>query len=289
MSPNMRAALLMMASMAGFTLNDTCIKLAGADLPLFQLIALRGVLASAMIGLLAWRLNALKFRIPRGDWALVAVRSGAEIAATYFFLTALMYLPLANLTAVMQALPLTVTLGAALLFGERVGWHRALAIAAGFAGMLLIVRPGPEGFSLYAVYALAAVAAVTLRDLVTRRMSSEVPSMTVTLVASVTVMLFGFAASAGSPWQPLTWTLTGVLIASALFIFAGYLFSVLVMRVGEISFTAPFRYTGLIWALALGWLVWGDWPDALTLLGAAIVVASGLYALYREGRKTRRT
>lgn len=282
MTGNLGAALLMMASMAAFTLNDACVKLAGGSLPLFQLVTLRGLLASVLIYGLARSLGTLRFRLPGRDWRLIGLRAASEVAATYFFLTALMHLPLPNVTAVLQVLPLTVTLGAALFFGETVGWRRMLAIGIGFGGMLLIVRPGPEGFNLYAGYALAAVAAVTCRDLVTRRMSPQVPAMTVTLVSSLSVLTFAALASLAVPWQPVSAREGGLIALAALFIIGGYLFSVMVMRTGEVSFTAPFRYTGLVWALILGWLVFGDWPDPVTMLGAGIVVASGLFALWRE-------
>ena len=282
MSPNTKAALFMMASMAAFTLNDACVKLAGGDLPLFQLITVRGILASLLIFLLAWHMKALRFRMNRVDGTLIATRAAMEVVTTYFFLTALMNMPLANVTAVMQVLPLTVTLGAALVFREQVGWRRMLAIAMGFCGMLLIVRPGPDGFSWFSLYALAAVVCVTVRDLVTRRLSGEVPSLTVTLISSLAVLSFGAVASTGEEWIAINTPVALLLIAAAIFIIGGYVFSILVMRAGEVSFTAPFRYTGLVWALVLGWLVFGEWPDQVTLLGAAIVVCSGLFALYRE-------
>lgn len=282
MTPNLRGALLMMASMAAFTFNDTLVKMTQGDVPLSQLLLMRGALTSLLIfGLVLW-LGSLKLRISGKDWALIGVRSGAEIGAAYSFITALLNMPLANVTAILQVLPLTVTLGAALVFKEKIGWRRMSAILIGFAGMLLIVRPGPEGFNIYAVYALLAVLCVTVRDLATRRLSPTVPSMMVTLAAAVTVTVFAGALTLGQDWVPVS-TRNGALIAgSSVFILGGYLFSVLVMRVGDISFVAPFRYTGLVWALILGWVVFGDWPTPLTLLGAAIVVGTGLFTLYRE-------
>ena len=272
----------MMASMAAFTINDTFVKLVGQTIPLFQLLTLRAILSTILLALLAYALGQLRFSMPRQDRGLIALRCLAEIAAAYFFLSALLAMPLANVTAILQVLPLTVTLGAALFFGEQVGWRRMLAIAAGFAGMLLIVRPGPDGFTQHAMFALAAVAAVTLRDLVTRRMSAKVSSMTVTVLTSASILVFAGLASLGIEWQPVSMREGGLIAASAVFIMGGYAFSVMVMRVGEVSFIAPFRYTGLLWALILGWLVFGDWPDAVTMLGAGIVVASGIFTLYRE-------
>ncbi|WP_170407464.1 DMT family transporter [Ruegeria arenilitoris] len=282
MNSNMKGALLMMGSMAAFTINDALIKAAGAEVPLFQMVAMRGVLATVLVYLLARHLGALHLNFPRHDKWLVAARCLAELSATFFFLTALLHMPLANVTAVLQALPLTVTLGAVVFFGEQIGWRRVLAIALGFLGMLLIVRPGPEGFSIYAIYALIAVVSVTIRDLITRRMSIHVPSLAVTLATSFTITVAAACASLASGWQPVP-TGAGLMVAcAAVFVLTGYLCSVMVMRVGDVGFVAPFRYSSLIWALVLGWLVFGDWPDSVTLLGAALVVGAGLFTLFRE-------
>ena len=288
MSPNAQAALFMMASMASFTINDAMVKLAGAQMPLFQIIVLRGTLATVLILLLARSFGALRFALPRRDWILMGARGVSEAGATFIFLSALLDMPLANVTAVLQILPLTVTLGAVLFFGERVGWRRAMAIALGFVGMLLIVRPGPDGCNIFTLYAIGAVVCVTLRDLVTRRISAQTPSLTATLFSAVSVLIFGLIASASGPdWVEVSLPLAALIVGSAFFIIGGYYLSTLVMRVGEISFSAPFRYTGLVWALVLGWLIFGEWPDGLTLIGASVVVASGLFAFYRE--QVRRT
>ncbi len=281
-SGNLVGACLMVCSMAAFTLNDACIKALGPTIPLFQILFLRGVLSTLLVWSLARAVGQIKWRFPPKDWILVATRTLAEIAAAYFFLSALYHIPLANLTAVMQILPLTVTLGGWLFFDEVVGWRRMSAILIGFFGILLIVRPGSDGFDLYSFYALAAVVFVTIRDLSTRRMSAETPSMTVTLVASVAITLFSGIVGLNDAWVPLDIRQVTLIAAAAVFILGGYLFSVLVMRVGEVSFIAPFRYTGLLWALLLGFLVFGHWPDQLTLLGCVIVVVSGLFVFLRE-------
>ncbi|SDO30358.1 S-adenosylmethionine uptake transporter [Lutimaribacter pacificus] len=284
---NFKGALLMMASMAAFTLNDTFVKALSGELPLFQLLFLRGILTTALVGLLAWRLGALSRRIPRRDWQLVGLRLVAEIGAAYFFLTALFNMPLANVTAILQSLPLVVTLSAALLFSEPLGWRRLSAILIGLCGVLLIVRPGTEGFTLYSVYALIAVGFVTMRDLCTRRLSPETPSMLVTFLTSGAVMVFFGLGSVVDSWVPLDGGAALKIVGASVMVFGGYLFSIMVMRVGEISFVTPFRYTGLIWALVLGWAVFGDWPAPVTMMGAAIVVGSGIFMLYRERQLSR--
>ncbi|SMO60236.1 S-adenosylmethionine uptake transporter [Thalassovita litoralis] len=287
-SDNTRGAVLMMGSMAAFTLNDTFVKALAGEVPLFQLLVLRGVLTTLFSGVLAWKMGALHLRIPPRDRGLIVLRMIGEIGAAYFFLTALFNMPLANVTAILQSLPLLVTLCAALFFGEALGWRRITAILIGLCGVMLIVRPGAEGFNIYSVYALISVAFVVLRDLSTRRLSGATPSMMVTFATTFSVTLFFGAASVTVDWVPLNQTNTLLILGAAGMVMGGYVLSVMVMRVGEISFVAPFRYTGLIWALTLGWFVFGDWPRPLTLIGAAIVVGSGVFMLYRERQLAQR-
>jgi S-adenosylmethionine uptake transporter len=181
-----------------------------------------------------------------------------------------------------------VTLGGALFLREPLGWRRFTAIVVGFLGVLLIVRPGTEGFTVYSVYALISVVFVTIRDLSTRRLSAEVPSLTVAISAAAGVTLFGAVGVAGAEWVPVSPRASLLLGGAALFIIGGYLFSVTVMRVGDIGAVAPFRYTSLLFALVLGFLLFGEWPTLLTLAGAAVVAGTGIYTLLRERYLGRR-
>ncbi len=288
LSDNSRGALLMMASMAAFTLNDACMKAVGQHLPFFQAVFLRGVATTLVLVGIARVTGGLRLDVDALDRRLIALRTLAEIGAAYFFITALFQMPLANITAIIQAIPLAVTLAGALFLREPLGWRRFTAIVVGFAGVLLIVRPGTEGFTVYSVYGMISVVFVTIRDLATRRLSREVPSITVALSAAAGVALFGALGSLGSDWAPVTVHSAALLAGATVFVIGGYLFSVMVMRVGDLSVVAPFRYTSLIWALLLGFAVFGDWPQRLTLLGAAIVAATGIYTLVRERRFRRR-
>ena len=281
-SDNMQGALLMTAAMTTFTINDTFIKLLGDHLPFFQFLLIRSIGAAAILLAIAWRARAVRLPASRRDRWLIVLRSLAEMAAAYFFLTALIHMPLANVSAILQALPLTVALSAALFLGEPVGWKRFAAIAIGFLGVFMIVRPGSDGFTLYSVYALLAVVAVTVRDLAARRLTSNVPSLTVALAAVLFILAFSAIGAVGTEWQPLRPTDWFWLVGSIVSVIGGYLFSVSSMRVGEIGFVAPFRYTSLLVALILGFFVFGEWPDSFTILGAVIVVATGLFTLWRE-------
>jgi S-adenosylmethionine uptake transporter len=281
-SDNMRGALLMMGAMTSFTLNDACLKALSDELPLFQALFLRGIGTTLCLAGLAHVMGHMRFDLERRDWRLIALRTVSEAAAAWFFITALFNMPIGNVSAILQSLPLTVTLAAALFLGETVGWRRMVAILIGLVGVLLIVQPGGAGFNHYAVYALLSVGCVTVRDLCSRRMSRGVPSVLIALATATGVTSFAGVGSLFTVWQPLTVTAASQLSAAMIFVIGGYIFSVGAMRVGEIGFVAPFRYTSLLVALILGLLVFGDWPDSLTLIGATIVVATGLFTLYRE-------
>jgi S-adenosylmethionine uptake transporter len=211
--------------------------------------------------------------------------------STIFFLTALFSIPLANLSAILQSLPLTVTLAAAIFFGEPVGWRRFVAIGIGFVGVTIIIRPGMDGFSVYSLYGVAAVIGVTFRDLASRRLSNTIPSSRVALSAAlgVTVMAGIGSLVMREPWVALAireWVLIG---GASVCLMAGYISAVGAMRLGEIGFVAPFRYTSLLVALFLGYVLLDEWPDGWTLFGAGIVVATGLFTLYRERKNALKT
>lgn len=282
LSDNARGAIYMMVAMAAFTLNDTAMKALTQELPLFQAIAMRGLLTCLGLMALAMGLGQWRPSLPRRDGRVIGLRCVAEIVSTVLFLAALMHMPLANLSAIMQALPLAVTLAAALVFKDPVGWRRMTAILIGFVGVLIIIRPGPDGFDVWSLMGLGSVAFVVVRDLSTRGISREVPSVMVAVWSSGAVTAAAAVASLSTGWVALS-AEQGVLVgAAAMALLVGYLFSVMVMRVGDISFVAPFRYTALIWAIFLGWLAFDTLPDPLTLMGAGLVVATGIFTLWRE-------
>ncbi len=280
--------MLMAGSMTAFTVNDAFMKALADELPLMQALFLRGIGVALCLLVLCRMMGQLKFDLGRRDWVLILLRTLAEVGGAFFFLTALFHMPIANLSAILQTLPLTVTLAGAVFLGETLGWRRFSAILIGFCGVLLIVKPGGAGFDIYSIYAIAAVACVTLRDLAARRMSHAAPSVLVALMAAIGVTLFAGLMALFVDWAPLSGRAALQLGGAMVFIIGGYVFSVAAMRVGDLSFVAPFRYTSLLVALILGLLIFGDFPDRLTLLGAAIVVTTGLFTLYREARLRRR-
>ncbi|TIR39844.1 MAG: DMT family transporter [Mesorhizobium sp.] len=282
LSPNLRGALFMVVAMIGFTLNDAITKVSSESMNMAQVMLIRGAFASLFVGLLAWQRGALA--LPGSMLQpMVAVRVAGEAGATVSFLVALAHLPIANVSAVLQALPLAVTMGAALVFNEGVGWRRWLAIAIGFAGVLIIVRPGFAGFSVYSLLALACVGCCAVRDLATKRIPQAIPTLLVSTTTALAMTMLGAALLLPmGGWTPMTGESTALLALAAVLVVIGYQFIIMAMRMGDISFIAPFRYTALLWSLLLGLFVFGDVPDLPMILGASIIVGSGLYALYRE-------
>jgi drug/metabolite transporter (DMT)-like permease len=268
--------------MAGFILNDAVMKVVLAELPLGQSVFVRGLFATALIAALAAWQGVLITPVARADRPRLFWRTAAEVGMTLCYLTALSLMPLANATAILQAMPLMVTLAAVLVLGERVGWRRWLAILAGFAGVLLIVRPGPAGFSGGALFALIALMLLVLRDVLTRLFDASLPSTFVAFITAGTITLVAGGMTANAPWAPMTGAQVGLLAGTAVLVLVGYLFSIMTMRVGDVAFVSPFRYTMLLWAMIVGFLAFGDIPDAMTVAGAAIVVAAGLFSFWRE-------
>ena len=285
-SDNLRGALYMNMSMFAFTVNDTFMKTVTETLPLYQTIVLRGAIAVLGLLIVARVTQGFTLNIGRADAKLILLRSLAEIAATILFLSALMHMPLANLSAVMQAIPLAVTLGAALYFKDRVGWRRMTAIMIGFLGVMIIIRPGTEGFDIWSVIGLGSVLAVVVRDLAVRRLNHAVPSIMVALGAGVAVTLMGLIGVAFQGWHPVSLLHFAQVMGAGIMLTIGYICAVTAMRVGDVGFIAPFRYMSLMWAILLGWVAFGNLPDRSAIIGASIVVATGIYTLLRE-RKLR--
>ena len=287
LSDNTRGIILMCASMLAFTLNDTFVKaVTEAGVPLFQAILLRGGVALLGLFLIAARTPGGLRLVPKGrDLSLLRWRTVGEVTSTLTFLIALTHMPLANLSAIMQSLPLAVTLSAALLLKSPIGWRRLAAIAVGFAGVLLIIRPGAADFDRWSVIGLCSVACVVLRDLTTRGFSAALPSTTGAIWAAAAVTLTGLAGVIVAGWQTVSLQAVAETSAAAGFLIIGYLCAIKVMRVGDLSVVAPFRYTSLLFAILLGWWRFGTLPDEMTLIGGATVVASGIYMLLRERKR----
>lgn len=285
LSKNTEGALYMAVAMAAFSCSDALSKSVISMMNAGEIMLLRGVLTSVIVYLMARRMGALRsFRVIAQPMILLRVTCEALAAVTY--ITALGMMPIANASAIIQALPLAVTLGAALFLKEPVGWRRWSAIIVGFMGVLVIVRPGPDGFTPAALIVIASVFITAARDLATRCVDKSVPSLMVTVCTAIGVSLIGGAMIVPlGGWQPVTSNALLHLALASVMVLAGYQTAILAMRTGDIAFVAPMRYLSLIFAGLLGLVFFGETPNRWTIFGAAIVIASGLYTFYRESRR----
>ena len=282
MSENFRGAVLMMICMGAFVLNDAFVRLAGDSLPLAQILFFRGILTTTALLLVAFYTGVFKLKVSHQDKWLIFFRSVTEALTAYFFLTAVMNMPFANVTAILQILPMTVTVAAAIVFKEKVGVFRISLIMLGFFGVILIINPTQDGFNKYAGYALISVLSITTRDLLSRKLSVDVPTLIPTVSASLGVLLFSILLITKTAFQPLDLQNSIFILAAAFFIIFGYYTAVLVMRSGEISFISPFRYTAVLFALMLGFVFFDEQPDGIAFLGMTIVIISGIALMIRN-------
>jgi len=285
---NLRGSVLMVLAMAGFALEDMFIKRLADTMPVGQIIMAIGLGGAAIFAAICARRGRRLFT--RDLLARpVLLRNTGEMAGTMCFVTAIALTPLSSASAILQATPLAVTLGAALFLGEPVGWRRWSAILVGFAGVLMVVRPGLAGFAPASLFAVGAVIGLALRDLATRAVPAAISSMQLSAYAFATLVPTGaiLLAFGEGAVMPAAVQLRDLGLALGCGV-AAYYAIVAAMRVGEVAVVTPFRYTRLVFALVIGVAVFAERPDAWTLAGAAVIVASGLYTLMREARLGRR-
>nr|WP_040854092.1 DMT family transporter [Phyllobacterium sp. YR531] len=287
LSPNLRGSISMAIGMACFTFNDATVKFVAEEMNMGQVMLVRSSIATFLIVSLACYQGML-IPLRQALHKMTILRVLGEVVGTVSFLVALVHVPLALTSAILQALPLVVTLGAALFFGEPVGWRRWVAIVIGLAGVLIIVRPGQAGMSPYILLIVITVIFAALRDLATRKVPKTIPVLMISALTSVGVGIAGAAMIVPlGGWTPMSTTNILLLVLAACCVMVAYHFLILAMREGEISFVAPFRYTSLLWAILLGFLFFGDLPDIPMIIGSIIVIGSGLYTLYRERKVSR--
>ncbi|KAF0137151.1 MAG: Membrane protein [Xanthobacteraceae bacterium] len=286
-SENLTGILLMLAAMALFAVEDLFLKLAAADLPIGQIILISGGLGLPVFVGMAWR-QGKGILVKDALQPAVIARNIGEMVAAAAYVAALAAVPLGTVASVLQALPLFMTMGAALVFGEVVGWRRWTAILVGFAGVLLVIQPGADGFRIEALLVLISVAGIVVRDLAARAIPARVSTAQVSAwgLMSVTVLGLGMIAVSGEV-RAVTGTEALVLMGAVVFGTAGYWAVTAATRTGEVSVVAPFRYARLVFSMGIGVIFLAERPDLLTLVGAAIIVGSGLYAFARERARKR--
>jgi len=266
-----------------FLIGDTQIKLVSTDMPLGEIIFLRGWFATAWVILIVLVTGT---RANPGVLVNRAVlwRTIAELVSAYLYFLALFNIPIANTNTILQVVPLIVTASAAIFLGEPVGWRRWTAIAIGFAGVLIVIRPGLAGFNSFSLFALASACLIALRDMATRVMPVGVPTLLIALVTAIAVGLSGpiYGLVAVEQWVMPSGRAIALIAGASIFLIGGYLTAIDFMRHGDIAVTAPFRYSVIIWAVIAGYLVWREVPDLPMLIGTAVIIATGVYTFHRE-------
>ena len=278
---NLTGITAMLASMAAFIANDTCVKLIGNTLPLGELIALRNTTATLYILVFAAIFGGLT--LPKNPpWRILSWRMIAEVLSTLLFLSGLVALPIADATAIGQFTPLAITAAAAIFLKERIGWRSWLATVFGLIGVLLIIRPGTAAYSPAALLVLAAVGFVVLRDLATRAISHEVPTLTLTAMSASVSILAGVILLPFETWIVPSAYQVMLLMMAAAFLTIAYALIIIALRHGDVGIVSPFRYSVIVFAILSGWSFWNELPDLTQSIGIAVLSAAGLYTYYRE-------
>lgn len=280
---NLRGILFVIAAMAGFTIEDVFIKKLSQDLPVGQILIWLGIGSGLIFAVLA-RVGGHRLIERRLCKPIYVWRAVCEALAAMAFATSLSLVDLSVVASVFQATPLVITMGAALFLGEKVGWRRWSAIIIGFVGVLMIIRPGLDGFDPSAILVLVSVFFVAIRDLITRQIDSSVASTVISFQGFAAIVPAGLALLLITP-QPvsaMTSAHSMMMLGGVLFGAFGYYGIVRAMRIGDAAVVTPFRYTRLLFSLSVGFVVFNERPDLMTLAGAALIIATGLFTFLRE-------
>ena len=286
LSNNQRGIAAICGCMASYTINDVLVKQILFTYPVGEVIFVRGVMCSLLIGAVALALgHSRELRGAMGR--LLAGRSLCDGLSTAGFIAALAHMKLANIAAVLQIAPLIITALSVLLYRETVGWRRWAAISLGFAGALLVIKPIPSEFNIWAVVGAASALAAAVREIQTRRIGRAMPAMVVAFWGSVAIALCGAIFATIEDWRAIADSDFLQLFIAAIFVgIAIYLLAV-GFRDVDLSVVAPFRYSYLLTSALGGYLVFRELPDAWTVVGAGLIVSSGIYTLHREAVRRR--
>jgi drug/metabolite transporter (DMT)-like permease len=283
---NVKGIAAMVAATALFTCGDAAMKLVSARLPTGETIFVRGLSSVAIVAVAAFWTGAiyrLKDALVRGmGW-----RSVGDMGSALFFQAALARMPFADLMGILQITPLSLTAASALFLGERVAWRRWTAVAVGCAGALLVIKPGSNAFNAWALLGLLSVLSGTLRDVATRRLDVALSPLLIMILSQLAVASAGLACWAFETWATPTLGEFLALVFASVFSLTGHLCVIYSLRSGEVAAVAPFRYAGIVWAILIGYAIWQQLPDNLSLAGIFILVSAGLYTFYREQQLRR--
>jgi drug/metabolite transporter (DMT)-like permease len=280
-SANRRGILAMIGSSACFAANDACTKIAAKWLPSSEIVALRGFFTLWFaFAIIVVRRELVHIR--RAADRTVMLRALAESLAGFLIIIALGLMPLANVIAILLVQPFLMTIAAVVMFKEAVGWRRWVAVSVGFLGMLLVVKPATDAFEVASLIAVTAAFMTVFRDLLTRRIGPEVPTMVITLASACVGVAIGALGAAAEPWKIPDFLALAVVALAAAFIMLAFIFIIIAFRGTELSAVVPFRYTIVVFAVVFGIVLFAEIPDRFSFAGMALIVGAGLYMLHRE-------
>ena len=285
-SDSFKGILAMIVAALLLTLNDATTKWLTETYPVWQVLALRQLCSLLLIVPYIYFVTG---------WGVVKVtnRPGMALRSLFFVATtgtivvSFSLLPLALVTAIAFSSPLFVVAFSHLFTDEKVGPRRWLAVLAGFAGVLVIVRPGEAGFEMVLILPVLAALFAGSRDILTRGLSRTESSISILLWSNLAVVGVALAITTVQGWQAVTGTAALLLVFNGALNAVSHFLIIEALRLGEASLVSPFRYSGLIWAIMLGLVIWGDFPDSWTLAGALLLVASGVYIIERSPRTAK--
>ncbi|GHA45818.1 membrane protein [Amylibacter ulvae] len=283
-SDTRQGILLMTFSMLGFAAADALIKASSGAMTSGQIVLALGIGGTILFSIICIAKGQAPFSSNFFDRAVV-VRSIGESFGSVGIITSIAYIPISTVSAIQQATPLVVTLGAVLFFNESVGWRRWLAIVIGFFCVMLIIRPGMDAFNPYALLALLGMFGLSVRDLATRPVKNSISTMQLSVYGYLVLIPAGIVVSLimGTEILP-PFTALGHAAIILCFSALGYVAITQSMRIAPLSDVAPFRYSRLLFALFFGIVFFGERPDWQTYLGSFGIIMSGLVLIWREKR-----
>ena len=283
---NLKGIAAMVAATALFTCGDAAMKLVSSSLPTGETVFVRGLCTVTIVTVAAFWTGAI-YRLRDALVRAMGWRSVGDVGSALFFQAALARMPFADLMGILQMTPLSLTAASALFLGEHVGWRRWTAVVIGFAGALLVIKPGSSAFNAWALLGVLSVLCGSLRDVNTRRLDVALSPLLIMMLSQIVVAASGLGCWAFETWQVPSLAERFFLVFASAFSLAGHLCMIYSLRSGEVGAIAPFRYAGIVWSILLGFLIWSQLPDALSLTGILVLVSAGLYTFYREQQLRR--
>ena len=280
-SENTKGAFLISLAAACYVMSDIFMKFLSSEISMFQITFLRGLLVTFFLFSYCYISKASFFIREWKDRFVIGIRSILEVIMTYTFLAALFNMNVANANAILQLIPLMVLLGSFAFLRQSPKTHEWIAVLVGCLGAVIIIRPGALDFNFFTIHALVAVFCLAARDLLTVRLNKKIPSNIVAFYSALMLTLASFLLSK-EPVHFGDLSNSLFILYTAIFVSIGYIASVAAMRFGDVTFVSPFRYTALLWAMAMGFIFFQEIPKFTTLLGGLIIILAGIYIFYKS-------